>query len=434
MGQQGTLHGPVPDEVHGLAGQEVQTVAVALIPGHQQLVLGGAQADDGLEHQPLALLDVLAHGVEVGGELHAGGEQALAVLTLALAVELLPPFAHEPEGGIVAAQDLHGAAGAVQLIADGGVLPGGAIKGRGAADLHHLGGAAHQLIDVHAGDGNGQQAHGGEDGVAAAHLVWHHEGLPALGVRQGFQRAPGLVGGGVNAALGALTAVFVLQQLAEEAEGHGGLGGGAGLGDDIHGEVIVPQQVDDLLHGVGAEAVAHEVDVGGVFLFQVVVGGAQALDDATGTQVASADADDHQGLGIALDLGGSGLDAGELLLVVVPGQVHPAGEFAAGAGGVLQLLMGNLQPGSQCLLVGHGQERLHLKQFDIQHDVSVLSFVLGRDALCLTYFYIWYYENYNISTASAQEKTVAERAKNGESSVTPPKTPSAAPAAASGRR
>ena len=48
--------------------------------------------------EPLPLLDVLTHGVQVRGELHAGGEEALVLLALALAVELLPPLRHEPEG------------------------------------------------------------------------------------------------------------------------------------------------------------------------------------------------------------------------------------------------------------------------------------------------------------------------------------------------
>ena len=267
MGQQRALHGAVPDEVHIGAGQEVQTVAVGLVPGHGQAVFRGAQAHHGLEHKALALLDVLAHGVEVRGELHAGGEQALVVLALALAVQLLPPLQHEAEGGVIAGQQLHGAAGAVQLVADGGIAPGGAVVGGLGAAVHHLGGAPHQGVDVHAGDGDGQQAHGGQHAVPAAHVIGHHEGLPALGVRQGLQSAAALVGGGVNAALGALLAVLLLQRLPEEAEGHGGLRGGAGFGDDVHGEIHILHQLQNFLKGVGGQAVAGEVDIGGVFLF-----------------------------------------------------------------------------------------------------------------------------------------------------------------------
>ncbi len=169
-------------------------------------------------------------------------------------------------------------------------------------------------------------------------------------------------------------AVLLLQGFPEEAEGHGGLGGGAGLGDDVDGEVHIRHQIQHFLQRVGGQAVADEVDVGRILLFQVVVGGAQAVDDAPGAQVGPADADDHQGLGIGLNPGGGGLDAGKFLFIIVPGQMDPAGELGAGAGGVLQLVVGQLQPGSQSVLIGHGQEALHFKQFDIQHRVIVLSF------------------------------------------------------------
>ena len=90
------------------------------------------------------------------------------------------------------------------------------------------------------------------------------------------------VRGGEDPLPGALPAVLFHQELPEEAEGGGGLRGGAGLGDDVDGEVHVPDQVQDLLQRLGGEAVAGEVDVGGVLFLQVVVGGAQALDDAPG--------------------------------------------------------------------------------------------------------------------------------------------------------
>ena len=282
MGQQGALHGPIPDEVQGLARQEVQPVAVRLVRRDCQLSVGGTQAHHGLKHQALALLDVLAHGVEVRGELHAGGEEALALLALALAEELLPPLRHEPEGRVIAGQQFDGPARPVQLVPDGGVPPGGALEGGVLTDLHQIRRALHQGGDVHSGHGDGQQAHGGENAVAAAHVVRDHEGLPPLAVRQGFQGAPGLVGGGVDPLPGALRAVLLLQSLPEEAEGHGRLRGGAGLGDHVDGEVHVRHQVQHFSQGVRGEAVAHKVDVGGVLAPEVVVGRAQAVDDPPG--------------------------------------------------------------------------------------------------------------------------------------------------------
>ncbi len=68
--------------------------------------------------------------------------------------------------------------------------------------------------------------------------------------------------------------------------------------------------------------------------------------------------DDHQGLGTCLDPGGRRLDAGELLPVVVPGQMDPAGELSTGAAAALELFLRPLQAGRQDLLIGQGQKRL----------------------------------------------------------------------------
>ena len=84
------------------------------------------------------------------------------------------------------------------------------------------------------------------------------------------------------------------------------------------------------------EAVAGEIDVGGVLLFEVVVVGAEQLNGRPGPQIAAADTDDHQVLTPGLDALGRCLDARILVLVVVPGQVHPADEVIALAGGVLE--------------------------------------------------------------------------------------------------
>ena len=61
---------------------------------------------------------------------------------------------------------------------------------------------------------------------------------------------------------------------------------------------------------------------------------------------------------LALDPGRGRLDAGELLPVIVPGQMDPAGELSAGTAAALELLMGPLQPRRQDLLIGQGQKRL----------------------------------------------------------------------------
>ena len=220
--------------------------------------------------------------MQVRREFHAGGEEALALLALALAVELFPPLGHKPERGIIAGQKLNGAAGAVQLIPDGGILPGGAVVGGVLTGGHHLRRARHQLLNVHTGHGDGQQAHGCEDGVAAADVVRHHKRLPALRVGQGLQSAFLPVCGGINPHPCALFAVLFLQGSPEEPEGHGGLRGGTGFGDDIHGEIHILHQVQNFLQSICGQAVARKIDVGAVLFLQVVIGGAEAVDDTLG--------------------------------------------------------------------------------------------------------------------------------------------------------
>ena len=217
--------------------------------------------------------------MEVGGEFRTGGKQALSVLALAFTEELLPPLSHKAEGGIEAGQQLNGETGPVQLVPQGGVLPRRTLKGIAGTDFHHFRSAGQKRRDVHTGRGDGQQAHSGENGVPAADVVRHHEGFPACVVRHGFQDALRLIRGGVNAAVGSLLAVFFLQRFPEEAERHGRLRGGAGFGDDVDGKVHVPHQIQHLAQRVSGEAVADKVDVGRVFLFQVVVWGAEAVDD-----------------------------------------------------------------------------------------------------------------------------------------------------------
>ena len=64
---------------------------------------------------------ILPHGMQVGGKNHAGGENALLVLALALAEKLLVPFVHHRERRLVAGQQLHRFALAVQDIARRGI-------------------------------------------------------------------------------------------------------------------------------------------------------------------------------------------------------------------------------------------------------------------------------------------------------------------------
>ena len=283
--------------------------------------------------------------MQVGGEDDAGGHEALVVLAFALAVELLVPLVHHGEVGLVGGHQLNALALAVQDVAGGGVFVAVVVRradGVGGAGVRS---ALHQLVDVAAGAGDGQQAHGGEHRVAAAHVVGHHKGGPALVVGLLFQGAAGLVGGGVDAVFGLFLAVAVFQILLEHPEGQRGLGGGAGFGDDVHAHPLAFAAGQDVVQVGRRDGVAGEEDLRGVFAGAVVHLALDGLDGGTGAQIGAADADDHQHVGIRTDLLGGSLDAGEFLFVIVDGEVHPAQEIVAGAGALFQQFVGRFHLG-----------------------------------------------------------------------------------------
>ena len=155
MGQSHRPQSLLSHEGEVLPGEEVEPVHVLRIIGDGELTLGLLKAHHRLHEDALPLLNVLAHGVQVGGKLHAGGEDALAVLAFALAVELLPPLGEEAEGGLVAGQQLHLLAALIQGVAGGGVLPGGVVLSALGQGLHGLGSAGHQGVGVDTGHGDG---------------------------------------------------------------------------------------------------------------------------------------------------------------------------------------------------------------------------------------------------------------------------------------
>ena len=109
-----------------------------------------------------------------------------------------------------------------------------------------------------------------KDGVAAADIVGDDEGGPALGVSQLLEGALGAVGGRIDALVGLFHAHLIFQQLAQHTEGQAGLGGGAGLGDDVDGEALALAQRDDVIQIGGADAVAAEVDLQAIVQLVVV--------------------------------------------------------------------------------------------------------------------------------------------------------------------
>ena len=305
--------------------------------------------DVGLEHDACAVLQELAHGVQVGGEDAGGRHQALLVLALALAEQLLVPLVHHREVRLEAGQRLNALALAVQDVAGHGVAVGVVVRGQLAELLAAIGSALHELVDVDTGAGNGQQADSSQDGVASADVVGNDEGRPALLGCQPLQRAFGAVRRGVDALVGLLGADRILQQLAQHAERERGLGGGAGLGDDVDREALALRQLDDVVQGRGADGVAAEINLQAVVSL-IVVQALDGLDHSACAQIRTADTGDEQHIGIRADLLRSLLDAGKLFLVISNRQVQPAQKIIAGTRFGFQLIVGQLDLRIDCLI------------------------------------------------------------------------------------
>ena len=208
-------------------------------------------------------------------------------------------------------------------------------------ELLHIAGALQQLADVEAGQCDGQQAHGGEHGIASAHIIGDHEGGIALLVGEGLQGATGLVGDGHDALLGRFHAVFLLAVLFQDAESQGGLGGRARLGNHHHGVVAGIENVQQIVEIVLVDVVA---GVENVRVFAFHVGGErvlQRLDDSAGAEVGAADADHHRDLRLGRQAGGAFLDAGDVGFRHVVGKRDPAEEVVAAASLVQRGLQGS---------------------------------------------------------------------------------------------
>ena len=267
--------------------------------------------------------------MQVGGEYCGGRENALVVLALALAEQLLVPFCHRHKARLIGYQHLHILALAVQNVAQCSVLVAVVVVEVCGQFLLCLCGACHQCLDVAACNSDGQQTNSGQNRIASTHIIRYNEGLIALSIGQGLQRTLCLVSGCKNVILCAVLAVLLFHQLLEHTECQRRLCGGAGLGNDVDREVSALADGDHFIQIGGVDVVAHIVDVRSVLLQIVVERRLQEFDGSTSAQIRTANTDYNQYLRILLDLLGCCLDPCELFLVIVRRQSQPAEKIRA---------------------------------------------------------------------------------------------------------
>ncbi len=106
MCQNGSVHSALIDEINGLACQIVQTIQIYRLLADRKLLSRSVDIDHGLKHYTGTVLNELTHGMQIGGQVHACGEQTLVVLTFALTEQLLPPLTYIVNSGLIVRQDL----------------------------------------------------------------------------------------------------------------------------------------------------------------------------------------------------------------------------------------------------------------------------------------------------------------------------------------
>jgi len=158
--------------------------------------------------------------MQVGRENNGCRVETLAVLALALAEELLPPLVEHKHVRLIAHEDLKFLSLAVKNVAQHRIFVCGVLFKIGRGKLAHcVGSAAHQLVKVYAGNGDGEKSDSGKHRISAANIIGNDKCFITLAVGKRLERAACAVCGHENALGGFFFAVFLFKQRAENAEG-----------------------------------------------------------------------------------------------------------------------------------------------------------------------------------------------------------------------
>ena len=312
MGETCTEFSHLVDLIHTLSGEEVETVEVLIVMREVELAVGSLYRDDCLVDRALAILNPLAHRVQVGGEVARCGEDTLAILAFALTVELLPPFGDKVELGLIVDHNLNLLATfIVESVAHGSILCSDILAERHihAGSLLHISSTSHESLDVETSTGYRQQTHGSEHREAATHVVGNDEALVAFLVGTGACGTALGIGNSHYHLTSHVLAQLGLTLLLEQTESEGGLGSGTRLGDIDDAEALALQIVGELSQIVLADIVAGKENLR-VLLVLNEPGKrvAEGFDDSARAEVAAADAGYHYYLTLLSESIGNNLD------------------------------------------------------------------------------------------------------------------------------
>ena len=106
MRQHGSLKCFFVHKCHGLALEEIKAVDILGIIADEDILFRLVKEHNGLKERAAALLNILAHGMQIRGEHNGRREQALVILALTLTEELLPPLVHHRNSRLIADANL----------------------------------------------------------------------------------------------------------------------------------------------------------------------------------------------------------------------------------------------------------------------------------------------------------------------------------------
>ena len=329
MGDLGAELSHLVDLVDTLASEEVQAIEILFVGRNNHGAVGVLDGDDGLEDGAFAFLDPLAHRVQVGGEVDRSREDALVVLALRLAVELLPPFGHVMELGLIVDQNLGLLAKLIERVTNSSILGSGVLSIRNidASGLLHILGATYEGLDVVASNGDGDETYGSEHRETTSYVIGDDILLVTLLGSESAERATLGISNSHDALLSLGLANLLFEHGLEDTEGEGGLGGGTRLGDIDDTELLLFQDVEEV-----GEVVLTDV-VAGIDYDRILTGGlvsiesaCQSLVDGTRAEIGATDASyDNDFALLAKEVGGS-LNVVEEFFGDARGKVNPTQE------------------------------------------------------------------------------------------------------------
>jgi len=237
----------VVDFAHILAGEEVHSVEVLRVALDRNITIGLFDINNSLEESTLALLDHLPERMEICREHCGGREYTLAVLALALTIELLPPLGKECKRRIISCEHLHLLAGTVEIVANHSILDRIVLfDGCGGIYRASISSALHHCVNVNTGNRNGKKSYRSKHRVSAADTVRNDEALISHVGRELLECSAALIGGDKNAFNALLNTVLILEEAAHYAECKRRLGRCSGLGYYVYTNILILAQIEYL--------------------------------------------------------------------------------------------------------------------------------------------------------------------------------------------